>query len=186
LNAALASLRRRLVDKLHGHPNRDMLVKRGLKLGHNVFLGHGVYIDPGHCWLIEIGDDSEITLNTTILAHDGLLRRRLGYSRIARVKIGREVFVGCGSIILPGVTIGDGAAVGAGSVVTSDVPPRTLVAGNPAKAIASIDDYLAKHTELMRDRPRWSYEGWTIPGKISSENKQIQWEWLAGGDGYVE
>ena len=186
LATVLSSLHRRLIDKLHGHPNRDVLVKRGLKLGRNVFIGHGVYIDPSHCWLIEIGDDSKITLNTIILAHDGLPRERLGYSRIARVHIGREVFIGCGSIILPGVTIGDGAVVAAGSIVSTNVAPGALVAGNPAKAISTVDDYLAKHAERMRHRPRWPYKGWTVPGKISDEHKQIQWKELAVGDGYVE
>lgn len=54
------------------------------------------------------------------------------------VIIGDDVWVGCLSIILKGVTIGEGAIIGAGSIVTKDVPPYTIVAGNPAKIIREI------------------------------------------------
>jgi galactoside O-acetyltransferase len=53
----------------------------------------------------------------------------------APVTIGRHAIIGCGAVILPGVTIGEGAAVGALSLVTKDVPPFTIVAGTPAKVI---------------------------------------------------
>lgn len=56
------------------------------------------------------------------------------------VVIGDDVFIGARSIILKGVTIGQGAIVGAGSVVTKDVPPRAIVAGNPAKVVKMISD----------------------------------------------
>ena len=56
------------------------------------------------------------------------------------VNIGNLVWIGAGAIILPGVTIGDGAMVAAGSVVTKDVPARMVVAGNPARVIRSVDD----------------------------------------------
>ena len=51
------------------------------------------------------------------------------------IKIGNDVWVGGGAIILPGVAVGDGSTVGAGSVVTHDVEPYTVVAGNPARMI---------------------------------------------------
>ena len=55
------------------------------------------------------------------------------------IHIGKRVWVGSGSIILPGVTIGDNSIIGAGSIVTKDVPPNVIVAGNPAKFIKNID-----------------------------------------------
>jgi acetyltransferase-like isoleucine patch superfamily enzyme len=60
-------------------------------------------------------------------------------TRVAPVRIGRNVWLGHGTTILPGVTIGDHAVVGSGSVVGSDVPSRTLVAGNPAKPVRELD-----------------------------------------------
>ena len=56
------------------------------------------------------------------------------------VRICRKAWIGAGATILPGVTVGENAVVGAGSVVTRDVPPMTIVAGNPAKIIRKIDE----------------------------------------------
>lgn len=66
-----------------------------------------------------------------ILAHD--TTRRLH----RHTRIGRRCFVGARPLILPGITIGDGSIVAAGAVVTRDVPPASVVAGNPAKVIRS-------------------------------------------------
>jgi len=72
-----------------------------------------------------------VAFNARILTHD---RTRGLY---LHTRIGKSCFIGGGSIIMPGVTIGDGSVVGAGSVVTKDVPPASVVAGNPAKVIRS-------------------------------------------------
>jgi acetyltransferase-like isoleucine patch superfamily enzyme len=80
---------------------------------------------------IHIGAYSYVAFNVRILAHD----RTRGI--ISHTRIGQNCFIGGESIILPGVTIGDNCVVGAGSVVTKDVPPRSVVAGNPAQVIRS-------------------------------------------------
>jgi len=56
----------------------------------------------------------------------------------APIVIGNDVFVGMEALVLKGVTIGDGAVVGAGAVVTQDVPPRAVVAGNPAQVVRDL------------------------------------------------
>ena len=90
----------------------------GIEIGDNVLIGHGVII---------------ATLN-----HDVAPKKRV--SMIAqKVKIGSDVWIGSGSIILPGVTIGRGSIIGAGSVVTKDVPDNVIVAGNPAKVIKAVE-----------------------------------------------
>ncbi len=66
--------------------------------------------------------------------------RSQGYETAAGVTIGEDVWVGGHSTILPGVTIGDGAIIGAGAVVTRDVAPRTIVAGNPARPIREVSE----------------------------------------------
>ncbi|MEO9461527.1 MAG: DapH/DapD/GlmU-related protein [Marinomonas sp.] len=80
---------------------------------------------------VHVGAYSYITFGTRVLTHD---RTRGLY---CHTRIGENCFIGGESIILPGVTIGDNCVIGAGSVVTKDVPPRSVVAGNPAKIIRS-------------------------------------------------
>lgn len=184
--ASPSSLRRMFGDWIRGRLAPRVLVSRGLQLGENVFIGDGVYIDPGFCWLVSIGDDTTITEHATILTHDGSTKRALGYTRLGRVTIGRGVFIGARSVILPGVTIGDGAIVGAGSVVRRDVPANALVVGNPAQVVREVEQYLEQQREVMARRPRYPRSGWTLAGGISEAHKRQQWEDLADGPGFVE
>ncbi|WP_343525288.1 DapH/DapD/GlmU-related protein [Sphingomonas sp.] len=80
---------------------------------------------------IHVGAETYVALGVTILAHD------MTRSLYCDTRIGQRCFIGARSVILPGVTIGDGSVVGAGSVVTKDVPPHSVVAGNPARVIRS-------------------------------------------------
>lgn len=80
---------------------------------------------------VHVGPYSYVAFDTRILTHD---RTRGLY---LPVRIGRNCFIGARSLILPGVEVGDNCVVGAGSVVVKSVPPRSLVAGNPAKIIRS-------------------------------------------------
>lgn len=96
---------------------------------------------------ITIGDDTLLASNVQIYDNPshplepGPRQRRESFTidDVAPVVIGRNAWLGTGCIILPGVTIGDGAVVGAGSVVTRDVPPATLAAGNPARVIRALE-----------------------------------------------
>jgi|SRR5690625_4691111 len=80
---------------------------------------------------IKVGDNSIIGYNTTILAHEYLIREY----RLGEVVIGDEVMIGANTTILPGVIIGDGAIVSAGTLVHKDVPPGCFVGGNPMQLI---------------------------------------------------
>jgi maltose O-acetyltransferase len=120
-----------------------------------------------------------------VLAHDAATRRHLGYSRVAPVRIGRRVFVGARSMVLPGVTIGDDAIVGAGSVETQEVAPGTVVAGNRARVITTTEQYLERHRRELGQRPRWERTGWTVSGGINQENQQAMRDALAGGEAFV-
>lgn len=111
---------------------------KNIKIGKNVFINACCrFQDQGG---IEIGDGSLIGHNTTIatLNHDfnPLKRRNLTPSP---VKIGKNVWIGSDCTILPGVTIGDGAIIGAGSVVTKSIPQNVIAVGNPARVIKEIE-----------------------------------------------
>jgi acetyltransferase-like isoleucine patch superfamily enzyme len=97
---------------------------RGVHIGEDVFISQDVILETAYPDLITIGDRTCIGTRVIVIAHMRELTKG--------VKIESDVFVGPGVIILPDVTIGHGAVVTAGSVVTRSVPPMTVVQGNPA------------------------------------------------------
>ena len=101
--------------------------RRGVRIGDNVWIGYDAILETNKPHLIEIGDNALIGIRSTIIAH---------FRETEGVRIGRDAYIGVGAIIMPNVTIGDGAVVTAGSVVTRSVPPLTIVQGNPAVPIA--------------------------------------------------
>jgi acetyltransferase-like isoleucine patch superfamily enzyme len=111
---------------------------KNIKIGKNVFINACCrFQDQGG---IEIGDGSLIGHNTTIatLNHDFSPAKRQNLTPNP-VKIGKNVWIGSDCTILPGVEIGDGAIIGAGSVVTKSVPKNTIAVGNPARVIKEIE-----------------------------------------------
>lgn len=111
--------------------------------GRNIHLGEGVFINSGCKFQdqggIFIGDRCLIGHNVVIatLNHHMDVERRGGMVP-KPVRLGSDVWVGSGAILLPGITVGDGAVVAAGAVVTKDVAPRTIVGGNPARLIKQV------------------------------------------------
>ena len=111
---------------------------KNIKIGKNVFINACCrFQDQGG---IEIGDGSLIGHNTTIatLNHDFNAAKRANLHP-SPVKIGKKVWIGSDCTILPGVEIGDGAVIGAGSVVTKNVPASSVAVGNPARVIKQIE-----------------------------------------------
>lgn len=117
---------------------------RGVKIGKNCHISPYVLIDLLHPELIKIEDNVTIGSNSMIFAHvnpsaNDFLKKH-GYPRTIKpvtVKKGAVISVGC--IIIAGVTIGENSIVGAGSVVTQDVPDYCVVIGNPARIVKKIE-----------------------------------------------
>ena len=117
---------------------------RGVKIGKNCHISPYVLIDLLHPELIQIEDDVTISSNSMIFAHinpsaNNFLKKH-GYPRTTKsviIKKGAVISVGC--IIIAGVTIGENSIVGAGSVVTQDVPDFCVVVGNPARVVKKIE-----------------------------------------------
>ena len=110
---------------------------RNIRVGKNVFINHAcTFMDRGG---ITLGDNVFIGPKVCLITENhGILpsERRILTSK--PVTLCNNVWVGAGAIILPGVTVGENSVVGAGAVVTHDVPPNTVVAGNPARVIKTI------------------------------------------------
>lgn len=103
---------------------------RGVHIGEDVWIGYDAIIETSHPHLVTIRDRVWIGIRATIIAHN---REQQG------VLIEEDAVIGPGVIVLPNVTIGRGAIVTAGSVVTKSVPPKTMVQGNPAQPIAKVE-----------------------------------------------
>lgn len=111
---------------------------RGVRIGKHCGVSRSAMLETSYPNLIEIGDYVYIGVRVTILAHfnaDPPKERRLDKDLVT-VRIADRVFIGPGAIIMPHVTIGEGAVISAGSVVTRSVPAHTLVQGNPAQPVA--------------------------------------------------
>ena len=115
---------------------RAQLRKHGLVHGERLGINPDVRItDP--C-VVTIGDDVGIGNYTELIGHDASHKRFIDHTRVGRITIGNNVFIGHSVIVLPGVTIGDEVIIAAGAVVTRDVPSHSIVAGNPAKVIREL------------------------------------------------
>ncbi|MBO1512366.1 acyltransferase [Metabacillus bambusae] len=143
-------------------------IQRGMKVGENC---HGLAsstIDYAHCWLIEIGDKVTFAPQVYLLAHDASTKRHLDYTKIAKIKIKDNVFIGARAFIMPGITIGENSIVAAGSIVTKSVPEGSVVAGNPARIISKTKDYIDKHKEGLEEAKIYD-SSWTIGENITKE-----------------
>ncbi len=107
-----------------------------VKIGRNVVVMNGcLMMSAGG---ITIEDEALIAANVQLISNNHDLHNR-NIITCRPIRICRKAWIGAGETILPGVTVGENAVVGAGSVVTRDVPPDTIVAGNPARIIKKID-----------------------------------------------
>jgi acetyltransferase-like isoleucine patch superfamily enzyme len=117
---------------------------RGVTIGEGVFIGTDVLLETSHPEMVSIGNGVDIGARTMVIAHQQGEAKRSGVS----VCIEDDVFIGPGTILLPNVTVGQGAVVNAGSVVTKSVPPLTMVQGNPAEPVARCGVALGRETPL--------------------------------------
>lgn len=139
--------RRRLLEEIFGYPN-DAWIQAPFftDYGTNIKLGKGVYMNYNCVVLdvapVSIGDFTLFGPAVQVLTPMHPLNaeeRRRGLEYAKPISIGADVWVGGGAIICPGVTIGDRSVIGAGSVVTRDIPADVFAAGNPCRVIKTLD-----------------------------------------------
>ena len=143
-STATAAARHVLLVEGLGHAGRGATIRPPFHCdyGYNIHLGEGAFLNFGCIVLdvvpVRIGEATQIGPGVQILTADhprdpAQRGQMLEFGR--SVTIGRNVWIGGAALILPGITIGDDAIIGAGSVVTRDVPGRATVAGNPARLL---------------------------------------------------
>lgn len=138
----------RLINGILKHTNPVKWATRiGVNVGDNTMIASNVFIST-EPYLISIGSNCQITNGVSIHTHGGanIVRRTVpNFDCFGKVVIKDWVYIGSNSIILPGVTIGEESIIAAGSVVTKSVAPRSVVGGNPARFICTIDDYINRN-----------------------------------------
>lgn len=126
--------------KVYAYGKFDVGISKNIRIGKNSRINKGVYIQ-GRCG-VDIGEN--VILSTRVMIFDSGLDMNLITSSNnlphieSFVKIENNVWIGAGAIVIPGITIGHHSVIAAGSVVTKDVAPYSLVGGNPAKFIKKI------------------------------------------------
>ena len=162
----------------------EIAIENGLTIGKDCHVMGECILDPGHCWLIKIGDRVTLAPQSNILANDASTKRMLGYTAIGKVTIGDDFFIGANSIIIPNVTIGNKVIIGAGSVVTRSIPDNAVAVGNPVKVIGTYDDYRAKRENQFSNIAAIFDESFTIH-QITDEKKEKMKEKLTNSIGFV-
>ena len=113
---------------------------RGVQIGKQVHIGPGCTLDYPYPYFVTIEEGASLAGNNYILAHSTPMECHSRYveSFVAPTTVGKNAWIGVNATILPRVTIGEGAIVAAGAVVTADVPAWTLAAGVPAKIVKQL------------------------------------------------
>ena len=115
------------------HTSVRVFDPRGISVGQGTIIGYGTFIDGRD--KVKIGSNTDIASEVMIYSSEHDLSSPEFTAILAPVSIGDYVFIGPRAIIMAGVTIGDGAVVAAGAVVTKDIAPYTIVGGVPAREI---------------------------------------------------
>lgn len=150
-------LLRKAVHRLAAIVRRRTVLPMHATVAADAYISPYAYLDWNHGAQITIDDGAVVTAHAAILAHDSAGAGRSGLTWVAPVHLKKGCYVGYGAIVLPGVTVGEHAIIGAGSVVTADVPDDAVVAGAPARVIGSA-------TELVEARRATAKRRGVFPG----------------------
>lgn len=118
---------------------------RGVKIGKGCSIATRMF--GSEPYLVEIGDNVQITNDVRFFTHGGgwvFRHKDPEFDSFGKIKIHDNVYIGNGTMILPGVIIGNNVVIGAGSIVTKSIPDNVVVAGNPARIVCTIDDFFVK------------------------------------------
>lgn len=136
----------------------------GVNIGNNVKIyGSSNEMFSTEPWIVHIGNDCHITKDVLFLTHDGgtLIFEKheiQDFILTGKIVVGNNSYIGTRTIILPGVTIGDNCIIGAGSIVSKDIPDNSVAVGTPARVVNTKDGYLNKIKDIMSGNLPQYYE----------------------------
>jgi len=160
----------------HARQNRRWrrLKRAGLRVGAGTFLPPSLWIDTSCPYAIEIGCNVGFGPDVLILAHDAQMRAIIGVTRVAPVRIGNDCRIGARTLILPGVEIGEGTIVFAGSVVSRSLPGGSVCGGSPARALGTVSQYVANHRDQLAETPAFPYATFGKHGFTDNGVRELQ------------
>ncbi|WP_278689495.1 acyltransferase [Clostridium baratii] len=128
---------------------RNYLISKGCKIGKGTRLNCNINAFGTEPYLIEIGKNCLFAGEIHLITHDGGVKvlNSLGYfngknmDKLGRIKIGNNVYIGTGALIMPNVIIGDNCVIGANAIVTKNIKSNSVAVGSPAKVIKTIEEY---------------------------------------------
>lgn len=145
-----------MIKRIMKKIRKYFFIKKNIKVGKNSRVLTKLSNFGSEPYLVEIGNNCIIASGVNFVTHDASIEIALRkknkdrivadrkYELMARIKVHDNCFIGLNSIILPGVSIGPNSIIGAGSVITSDIPEGVVAAGNPARIICTLDEYFTK------------------------------------------
>lgn len=152
----------------------------GVNMGSNNFVNSKFW--SSEPYLITIGSNCAITSGVKIFTHGGarVARNRFPhFDCFGKVNIGDNVYIGTNALIMPGVNIDDNVLVAAGSIVCSSIPSGVVVAGNPARIIGTIDEYIERNLPYNLDTKGLSRREKEKKLKMTEEKKFLSKRYLA-------
>lgn len=155
-------------DMATGEAYLDSLRRKGASIGEGTTLfcsPRDCCVDAQNPYLLTIGRNVQITRGVVMLTHDyswSVIKGRFGEVCGGQfpLTVGNNVFIGMNAVLLGGAVIGDNCIIGAGSVVKGKVPSGTVVAGNPARVVCTIEEYRDKRRSRQRDEAYEVYRRW--------------------------
>lgn len=139
--------RTKLIKKIFGKTGKEIIVEQDFwcDYGYNISVGENFYMNHNCIILdgakVEFGDNVFIAPNCSFYTAGhpiDIKQRNMGLEYAKPIKVGNNVWIGGNVIVLPGVVIGDNVTIGAGSVVTKDIPSNVIAFGNPCKVVKDI------------------------------------------------
>lgn len=163
------------------------LEDHGFKHGKNFKNYSPGAIDHRWPFLISVGDNVLFSVDVSILAHDASTNKTGARTKVGIVEIGSNVFIGYRSTVLCNTRIGDNVIIGAGSVVTGDIPSNSVAAGNPARVICSFDEYKERHLKARNsgEHPIFNKHEWDKWIDAPQEDWNEMREMLSDTYGYL-